>query len=201
MIVDYGLCNLGSVHRAFEECGATVVVRDRVEDLKAASHIVLPGVGAFGDAMDILNERGWTESLRHAALVDGKPLLGICLGMQLFFTIGHEGGKREGLDLVPGEVRRFGSSVGKLRVPHVGWNEIHATKGSELLRSVPDGTDVYFVHSYHASPENEDDVLLRTPYGDRFVSGIERGNIFGLQFHPEKSGRMGFNLLKNFLNF
>lgn len=199
LIIDYGMCNLGSVRRAFEECGADAVVSDNPKHLKDATHAVLPGVGAFGDGMKSLNEKGWTQAILSYSNSE-KPLLGICLGMQLLATLGEEGGTTPGLNLIKGAIRRIDPEHKELRVPHVGWNEVYAAKDSELLQNITNGSDFYFVHSYHFLPENKEDILSTTPYGTDIVSMVQRQNIYGAQFHPEKSGRAGFQLIKNFLN-
>lgn len=199
LVINYGMGNLGSVRRAFEECGATVLVSQDPADLADAERIVLPGVGAFPDAMTRLNAAGWPGQLRSALENPGVHLLGICLGMQLLADNGHEGSETPGLGLIHGEVVRFVPPNGE-RVPHVGWNEVRPTQPSSLLASIPAGTDFYFVHSYHfrvAQPEN---VLATTPYCGEFVAVAGAGNVFGAQFHPEKSSRPGFQLLRNFLS-
>ncbi|MDT8903909.1 imidazole glycerol phosphate synthase subunit HisH [Anaeroselena agilis] len=201
LVIDYGMSNLGSIRRALEECGASVVVSDDPRDIQNASHIVLPGVGAFGDGMRNLNDQGWTEKLRQTVREDGIPLLGICLGMQLLADKGHEGGEHAGLGLVPGEVRRFVATADHERIPHVGWNEIKRTADSPLLDNIGDGTDFYFVHSYHFVAGEQRCVLATTPYCGTFHAVVAKDNVFGVQFHPEKSGPMGFRLLSNFLNF
>jgi glutamine amidotransferase len=201
LIVDYNLSNLGSIRRSIEECGVSPVVSNDPGKLKAASRIVLPGVGSFTDGMENLLEMGWASALREAAMEDRIPLLGICLGMQLLAEKGEEGGTVEGLKLIPGEVRRFVPEDSSTRIPHVGWNEVWKASGSQcLFEGIPDGSDFYFVHSYHFIPRRKEHILATTPYCGNFVSAIGAGNIFGVQFHPEKSGRPGFQILKNFLN-
>jgi glutamine amidotransferase len=200
LVVDYGMGNLPSVARALEECGAQVEVSDDPAAIERAERIVMPGVGAFADAMGNLTTRGWVDGLRRAVTQDRLPFLGICLGMQLLADEGDEGGKTAGLALIPGQVRRLEAGLGD-RIPHVGWNELHATKQSRLLEGVPDGADFYFVHSYQLVPTAEDAVLGRTPYCGGFVAAVERDNVVGFQFHPEKSSRMGRQLLRNFLRF
>lgn len=198
-IIDYGVCNLGSVFRAFEECGADARLIDDPADLSSASRIVLPGVGAFADAMDALNGRNWVPAIREAVLDKKIPIIGICLGMQLFASKGIEGGEIDGINLIPGNIIRIDPTAQHLRIPHVGWNEIHKAKDSASLDNIADKSDVYFVHSYHYVPEDPSDILLKTPYGHDLVAAVERDHISGFQFHPEKSGRTGFQLIKNFL--
>lgn len=198
-IIDYGVCNLGSVRRAFEECGADAFLTDDPSTLKDASHIVLPGVGAFADGMKALKERGWVEALREAAVDKKIPTLGICLGMQLLATYGEEGGGHKGLDIIPGTVKKISSTDKMLRVPHVGWNEIAIRSNDLLFDGIPSGSDFYFVHSYHFVPDDGEHILATTPYGQDVVSIVKKENVHGAQCHPEKSGRAGFQLIRNFL--
>ncbi|PKM94925.1 MAG: imidazole glycerol phosphate synthase subunit HisH [Firmicutes bacterium HGW-Firmicutes-1] len=198
-IIDYGMCNLLSVKRAFEECGADSFITTQPSELDEATHIVLPGVGAFPDAMKMLTINGWVPEIQKNANL-GIPILGICLGMQLLAEWGEEGERTKGLGLIQGEVIRFDKSY-QDRIPHVGWNELHQKQPHPLFEGLPDKADFYFVHSYHFRVENHMDVLGTTPYCGGFVSVVNRQNIFGAQFHPEKSQRMGFKLIKNFLNY
>jgi glutamine amidotransferase len=198
LIVDYGMGNLGSVRRALEECGADAIVSDDPAELAEASAIVLPGVGAFADGMRQLRERGWPAALRRAVRAEGLPLLGICLGMQLLAERGEEGGDTEGLGLVPGVVNLMAPADGA-RMPHVGWNDVHAVQRSPMFDSIPDGSDFYFVHSFHFVPANAAHIAARTCYGGDVVAAVVADNIWGAQFHPEKSSRAGFRLLTNFL--
>jgi len=207
-IVDYGVGNLRSVQKALELVGATAVVSDDPAVLAAAAGLVLPGVGAFGDGMAELAARRLVDPvLRH--VLAGKPLLGICLGMQLLFEESEEMGRHRGLGLLPGRAVRF--PVGELKVPHVGWNRIHvaADLGHEheslvssgpgrLLAGIPAGAHAYFVHSYYVLPEEPADVLATTEYGLAFASVVGRGRIWGAQYHPEKSQEVGLRLLANF---
>lgn len=199
LVVDYGAGNLGSVQRAFEECGADVFVSDSADACADASHIVLPGVGAFADGMSQLRKAGWVDALHHAVKDEGVPLLGICLGMQLLAEVGHEGGQTEGLGFVPGEVVRLSPASSQERIPHVGWNEVEPSGDATPFADIPPGTDFYFVHSYHfvAAPEH---VIAQTPYCGGFTSGVQCGTAYGVQFHPEKSSRGGFRLITNFLS-
>lgn len=199
LIVDYGMGNLGSVRRAFEECGAEVFISADPADCNVAGHIVLPGVGSFPDGMAALTERGWLPALRAATQQERVPLLGICLGMQLLAGRGAEGRSTEGLGLIPGVVLRMEPESAQVRIPHVGWNEVHHDGSQPLLSGVPSGADFYFVHSYHFVPEHASDVMASTPYCGSFVSVLGRGNVYGTQFHPEKSSRYGFQLIRNFL--
>ncbi|MEW6061391.1 MAG: imidazole glycerol phosphate synthase subunit HisH [Bacteroidota bacterium] len=192
-IVDYHLNNLRSVQKAFEKVGVQSFISDNPVELSKVEKLVLPGVGAFGTAMEnlkVLGLKGVIED--HVAA--GKPLLGICLGMQLLFTKSYELGEHMGLHFVGGEVKQFPETV---KVPHMGWNQIEITKQSPLLKGVTDKSFVYFVHSYYVEP-NDDVTLSLTEYGFRFSSIIHHNNIYGIQFHPEKSQKTGFQLLKNF---
>ncbi len=198
-IVDYGVGNLRSVQKALELVGAAAVVSGDPEALAAARGLVLPGVGAFGDGMANLALRGLLEPVRRHVSAH-KPLLGICLGMQLLFEESEEMGRHRGLGFLPGRVVRF--PEGELKVPHVGWNRVHhaglASRPGRLLAGIPGGAHAYFVHSYYALPGDPGDVLATTEYGLRFASVVGRGGIWGAQFHPEKSQEVGLRLLANF---
>ena len=199
LVVDYKMGNLGSVERSLEECGASeVIVSENPKDLSSATHIVLPGVGAFGDGMANLEQQGWIPALQEA-FEAGVPLLGICLGMQLLADKGHEGGECKGLGFIPGEVKRLAASGPEERIPHVGWNEVEETKSSPIFEGILSGTDFYFVHSYYFAPSDDNHVIATTPYCGRFASAIAKKNTFGIQFHPEKSSKPGLQLLRNFL--
>ena len=190
-IIDYGMGNLRSVQKAFEFLGFEAVVTDDRSIIGNASHIVLPGVGAFADAIACLNRTGMGDTVLTEAR-KGKPFLGICLGMQLLFDRSLENGKFEGLGLVPGEVVPF--KVEGLKVPHMGWNNLVARE-NPLIAGAP---YVYFVHSYHAAGVPEPYIIAEADYGYRFTAAVRKENIFGLQFHPEKSGDAGLAMLKNF---
>jgi len=198
-IIDYGMCNLDSVARAVEECGGTPLVTDQAKDLGRAARIILPGVGAFPEAMNNIRKRSFEEALQEQVIHRQIPLLGICLGMQLLAEKGTEIEEINGLGLIAGEIRRLEANEQDTRLPHIGWNEVHFVKESILFRGVDTGRDFYFVHSYHFCPENESDKLAWTPYSNGFASAVQKQQIFGVQFHPEKSQRLGFQVLKNFL--
>lgn len=187
--------NLHSVSKAVERLGYAALVTGDEREIAAADGAILPGVGAFGDAMGYLRETGLREAvLRYAA--SGKPLLGICLGMQLLFASSEEHGRHDGLDLLPGEVVRF---RGDYKVPHMGWNKLaFRDRSNALFAGLAEG-HVYFVHSYHAKPERESDLLATTDYHQQVTAIVGRGNVYGMQFHPEKSGELGMRLLGNFL--
>jgi len=202
-LVDYGMGNLGSVAKALEVLGGRVKVTSSARELKRAKKILLPGVGAFPDAVRELKKKKLWDALQEAPQ-DGKYLMGICLGYQLLFSASDEGGRRvKGLGLVPGEVRRFPirSLIRKgYKVPHMGWNEVSFSKKSLLTRGVRTGSYFYFVHSYYPLPDITRDVLGKTTYGRSFASAIERDRLFGFQFHPEKSQEVGLRILKNFIS-
>lgn len=200
VIIDYGMGNLGSVRRAFEECGADVAVANEPTSLFDAAGIVLPGVGAFVDGMKNLKDRGWIEVLTHHVQSNKIPVLGICLGMQLLAERSFEGGETAGLGWISGEVIRLQPTELNERIPHVGWNEVYQNQNHALIESVKEGTDFYFVHSYHFVPSVESAILLKTPYCGQFVSAVVQDNIMGVQFHPEKSSKPGFQIIRNFLN-
>lgn len=195
-IIDYGMGNLRSVQKAFERVGAQAVVINNPEALQDADALVLPGVGAFGDAMTNLHAAGLVGPIL-SAVGEGKPLLGICLGMQLLFEESEEMGCHQGLSLLPGRVRRFAEG---LKVPHIGWNQIHIRRPCPLLTGVRDGSFAYFVHSYYADPAEEEIVVAVTDYGPGFASVVAQGRVFGIQFHPEKSQDVGLRILRNFVS-
>ncbi len=197
-VVDYGMGNLGSVLRALEDLGTRPEIVATPERLTEAERIILPGVGNFAVAMERLNALGLVGPLR-SSVEAGRPLLGICLGMQLLASRGEEGGSSPGLALVPGDIVRIDPREGE-RVPHIGWNEVHETgSGHALFTGIPSGTDFYFVHSFQFRPETLDDALAVTDYAGGLVSVVGRGHVTGVQFHPEKSSRAGRRMLGNWL--
>ncbi len=193
-IIDYHLNNLRSVQKAFEKVGVQSFISDDPNELRKAEKLVLPGVGAFGQAMDNLRSLNLETMVREHAAEKKKPLLGICLGMQLLFTKSFELGEYNGLNFINGEVKLFPTTV---KIPHMGWNQVEIVKLSPLLRNVQEKSFVYFVHSYYTEPK-ENVALTQTDYGLKFTSIVQRENIFGIQFHPEKSQKTGLQLLKNF---
>ncbi len=198
-IVDYNMGNLRSVYNAFEKIGKRVDVVKDASELKKYDKVVLPGVGAFGDAMESLGEAGMAEAVLDFA-DSGKALLGICLGMQLLFDKSYEFGETKGLGLISGEVIGFDKEKfsTRLKVPHMGWNEIFIQKNSPLLQNIENETYLYFVHSFHATCEDRY-IVAKTTYGYDFPSIVQRDNIFGFQPHPEKSHDNGLKILKNFV--
>ncbi|MBC8536205.1 imidazole glycerol phosphate synthase subunit HisH [Feifania hominis] len=196
-IVDYGAGNLMSVQKALTAVGSDSVISDRPEVLRAANSLVLPGVGAFPSAMRSLRERGLDRFLVEQAAL-GKPLLGICLGMQMLFTRSEELGDTQGLNLIPGVVRRIKTD---LKIPHVGWNSLTRRAPCALLDNLPDGTYCYFVHSFEACVEDPRDLVAVTDYGGPVTAAVARGNVYGVQFHPEKSSAAGLAILRTFSKF
>jgi len=193
-IIDYGMGNLHSVQRAFEYVGAEVVVTAHRETIETALAVVLPGVGAFGKAMSNLEQAGLADVIRQV-IVQGRPFLGICLGLQLLFEESNEMGQHRGLNVFGGQVKRLEVS---LKVPQIGWNQIHVQRPSPLLEGVADDSYVYFVHSYYVAPADPEIVLATTDYEIDYASVIGQDNVFGIQFHPEKSQAVGLRILRNF---
>ena len=198
-IIDYSMCNLDSVSRAVERCGGTPSITSEASGIRNADGIILPGVGAFAEAMTELESRDLIKPIKTQVLERHVPFLGICLGMQLMATKGYEGGVTSGLDLIRGEVVRLVPDSPQTRIPHVGWNEIIKIKASPLFQDVPDKANFYFVHSYHFKCDNEY-IITTTQYCGGFVSTVGHENCFGVQFHPEKSLKTGLLLLRNFIN-
>ncbi len=195
-IVDYGMGNLRSVQKAFERIGADAQVVSQPADVAGADKLVLPGVGAFRDGIGQLKRTGLDRPVREHIAAD-KPFLGICLGLQLLFDVSYEDGQWEGLGVLPGEVVRFADQA-DLKIPHMGWNSLEFAKPARIFEGVPEGSSVYFVHSYFAVPQDESVIAARTEHGTRFVSAIAKNNLFATQFHPEKSQSVGLRLLRNF---
>ena len=197
-IIDYGMANLRSVQKGFEQVGAGAEIICRPEQIDRAEKIVLPGVGAFQDAAATLRGRQLDEPiLRHISR--GRLFLGICLGLQLLFDVGYEDGEHRGLGVLKGKCVRFDvdERLG-LKVPHMGWNQFQVRRPSPLMRDLPPGSGVYFVHSYHVVPDDAQVVATTTDYGGPFVSSIWRDNVTATQFHPEKSQKVGLQILANF---
>jgi len=197
-IVDYGMANLRSVQKAFESVGVEARIVSKAEEIEGLDHVVLPGVGAFKDAVRTLRESGLAGPiLKH--IERGRPFLGICLGLQMLFDVGYEDGEHEGLHVLPGKCVRFDvdGAMG-LKVPHMGWNQLDRVNPSPLFEGLAADASVYFVHGYHVVPANESVIATTTDYGRPFVSSIRRGNVVATQFHPEKSQRVGLRILENF---
>jgi len=205
-VIDYGVGNLGSVMRALEELRVSPILITRAIDMHDTDALILPGVGNFTDCARLLDEGGWSHALRDEVQEGQKPLLGVCVGMQLLASCSMESAVANksngtlGLGFIPGRVEHLRTLGCSLRVPHVGWNEVtsKAINGG-LFDGIPDGTDFYFVHSYAFVPDDPADVLATTDYDILVTAAVRRGHIWGTQFHPEKSSRAGFKLLRNFI--
>lgn len=203
-VIDYGVGNLGSVLHALEQLRVAPLLVDRAADLHSADCLILPGVGNFSDCARMLDAGGWKTALRDLVLGYERPLLGVCVGMQLLADSSTEGAcdaeSCPGLGFVPGQVRHLSSFGCRLRVPHVGWNDITRQRADEhLFDGIPDGTDFYFVHSYAFAPLDSADVLATTDYGVPVTAAVRHRHVWGTQFHPEKSSRAGLRLLRNFI--
>jgi glutamine amidotransferase len=198
VIVDYGMGNLGSIVNMFKKVGAKAVISGDPEVIATAPKLLLPGVGSFDRAMERIDALGMKSVLDEQALVIKKPILGICLGMQLL-TRGSEEGKLPGLGWIPADTKKFPSLPG-LRIPHMGWNRVEPTTSSPLTHSLLDESRFYFVHSYCVQVDNQSNSILKCHYGISFDAAIQQDNIFGAQFHPEKSHKFGMQIFKNFVN-
>jgi imidazole glycerol-phosphate synthase subunit HisH len=197
-IIDYGMANLRSVQKAFEQVGHRAEIISRPEQVEGADKVVLPGVGAFQDAVATLRAQELDRPvIRH--IERGKPFLGICLGLQMLFDVGYEDGEHRGLGVLPGKCVRFDvdRTMG-LKVPHMGWNQLDVRRPSPLFKGLPEGAGVYFVHSYYVEPEDAEVIATTTDYGVPFVSSVWRDNVMATQFHPEKSQKVGLQILANF---
>ena len=200
-IIDYGMGNLRSVQKGFEKVGAEAVVTADPAAVLEAERVVLPGVGAFRDCMRNLEQAGFVEPILKV-IDDGRPFLGICVGMQLLLTDSVEFGLYQGLDVIPGHVLRFPDGMteagAKLKVPHMGWNQLEIKQPAPIFSGVADGSNVYFVHSYYTVPDDSSVVAATSSYGIEFCAAIRKDNIVATQFHPEKSQTIGLQMLKNF---
>lgn len=199
-IIEYGMGNLDSVTRAIEQCGGKPIVTHDVLSLREADAIILPGVGSFSRGMNNIRRYDLETVLYQQVVEQGVPFLGICLGMQLLASKGWEGGETSGLGWIEGEVKRLQPNGNNVRIPHVGWNEVIFQESATIFTDIPSGKDFYFVHSYHFACTPEQAIIANTPYCGGFVSAVRKNNIIGVQFHPEKSQKVGFKILKNFLS-
>ena len=203
-LIDYGVGNLYSVEKALQAAGGEVLITSKAKDLESAEKLVLPGVGAFGDCMKNLEATGLIPTILEQAAMR-KPLLGICVGLQILFESSEESPDVKGLGIFKGEIKKICAEG--LKIPHMGWNSIKIGRknstikfsASKLLKNLPDKSYFYFVHSYHAVPNNENLIIAVTDYGESVTAAVELGNIFATQFHPEKSGDVGLQVLKNFI--
>jgi len=199
-IIDYGMANLRSVQKAFEHVGVNAQIVTSSDQISSFDRVVLPGVGAFKDAIATLQRDAWDKALLEH-VTSGRPLLGICLGLQLLFEVGYEDGEHKGLGIIAGKCVPFDVDVTLgLKVPHMGWNQINVVRSCPLYRDVPSGSGVYFVHGYHVQPTSSDVVATTTDYGREFVSSVWQDNVMATQFHPEKSQAVGLKILENFAN-
>jgi glutamine amidotransferase len=197
-VLNFGMGNLGSIVNMLRKVGAKSTLVETSQELEKAEKIILPGVGSFDHGMVLLHERGLVKALKQKVMEDRVPILGICLGMQLFGNSSEEG-KLPGLSFIKAHCVKFNlSQFEKMKIPHMGWNGIMPTRESRILRGLDLKSRFYFVHSYHLVCDEPDSVLAESEYGDRFVSMVQKDNITGVQFHPEKSHRFGMNFLKNF---
>ena len=201
-IIDYGMGNLRSVQKAFEKMGAQTLITQKVQDLDKAEKIVLPGVGAIKPAVEKLSSLGLIETIKNK-IKAGVPFLGICLGFQLLFDKSDEGGNVTGLGIIKGSVRKFKPSAShQLKIPHMGWNRLKLEQENcDLFSNIDNNSYAYFCHSYYVEPQDKSIIATKTEYADTFASSIATNNIFGVQFHPEKSQSIGLKILKNFMEF
>ena len=200
-IIDYGMGNLHSVQKGFEKVGADASIITAPDEVANADKLVLPGVGAFRDAIATLKDKGFVDPVK-SFIDSGKPFLGICLGLQMLFDISYEDGEYQGLGIVPGKVVRFDFAgrpdENELKIPHMGWNRLQIKPGNPLFEGLPNESYVYFVHSYYVVPNDDAVVATTTDHGIQFCSSIKRDNLFATQFHPEKSQAIGLKILENF---
>lgn len=204
LIIDYGAGNVESVTNALRVIGGNeeILISNKISDIRSAHHLILPGVGAFGDCMAGLKSiEGLLVEIRKQVLVEKKPFLGICVGMQVLASVGYENGEYQGLGFINGKVEKITAQAG-LKIPHMGWNEIMLKEAEHpVLKDIKNGEHFYFANSYHLICQNEHNVLAQVEYGTKMSVVVAKDNIFGAQFHPEKSGEAGLKLLKNFLNW
>jgi imidazole glycerol-phosphate synthase subunit HisH len=196
-VIDYGAGNLRSVANAIARLGYPAEVTSRSEDILRAKAVIFPGVGAGGDTMASLKKLGLTDSIQQV-VAENRPLLGICIGLQVLFSGTEEGGWHECLNIIPGRVKKLPPG---LKIPHMGWNQVKQKSSHPVFKGIPDESDFYFVHSYHGEPEDKSVVIAETDYGISFCSAVARGNLVATQFHPERSGELGLQIYENFFRF
>ena len=199
IVVDYGMGNLRSVAKALETVGIDVKVSSKKQDIKDAKALVVPGVGAFGDAIKNLDKLGLIDEIVKS-VESGKPYFGICLGLQILYEYGYEFGKHRGLGILKGDVVRFENKKG-FKIPHMGWNQIWKKNNKEMYKDIKDGEFFYFVHSFYVRPTDNTTISSTTDYINEFCSAVEKDNIWAVQYHPEKSQKAGLKLLENFKKF
>ena len=203
-IVDYNSGNISSVINSFKEVAqdkVNIEVTSDLNKIKSSDKVVLPGQGSFKSCVEALNNiDGLTDTLNEFVMTSKKPLLGICVGLQMFADIGYEESETEGLGWISGKVSKIDNQNGKFKLPHIGWNQIHIMKDSKILKSIEDKSHMYFVHSYEFIPEDKNVISSTTDYSSNIVCSVEKENIFGTQFHPEKSDKMGLKIIDNFIN-
>lgn len=198
VVIDYSVGNIDSVLKAVRWCGGNAIITRDSRDVETCSHIILPGVGSFDKAFGELKRTGLIHTLRDQVVNRGIPILGICVGMQLMASYGEEGSGSEGLGLIPGKVTRISAGKG-YKLPHVGWNDIHYVNDTCLFTNIPDGKDFYFSHSFCFRSDDRQHVVAEVMYSEAITAAIQKDNIYGVQFHPEKSQKVGMQLLKNFI--
>ena len=205
-VVDYGVGNLRSIAKSIEKANSdnnlnySVKVSSDVNDVKKSDKIVLPGQGSFKSCVDSLNSiNGLVETLKEFAITNKKPLLGICVGLQMFADVGYEEAETKGLGWISGKVSKIDNQNGKFKLPHIGWNEIEIQKESKIFKNVKNKSHMYFVHSYEFIPEDKSVISATTDYSSKIVCSVERDNLFGTQFHPEKSDKIGLKIIDNFM--
>jgi len=203
-IVDYNSVNISSVLNSFKEVAKNKInleVTSDLQKIKSSDKLVLPGQGSFKSCVDALNAiNGLSETLNEFVINDEKPLLGICVGLQMFADVGYEETETKGLGWIPGKVSKIDNQKGKYKLPHIGWNQINIVKDSRIFKNIENNSHMYFVHSYEFIPENKDIISATTDYSSKIVCSVEKENIFGTQFHPEKSDKIGLKIIENFLN-
>ena len=203
-IVDYNSGNISSVINSFTEVAKSTVNLEVTSDLKkikSSDKVVLPGQGSFKSCIDALNSiNGLTDTLSEFVMIDKKPLFGICVGLQMFADVGYEETETKGLGWLPGKVSKIDNKNGKYKLPHIGWNQINIVKDSKIFKDVENNSHMYFVHSYEFIPEDKDVISAITDYSSNIVCSVEKENIFGTQFHPEKSDKVGLKIINNFIN-